>query len=410
MKYGLIGETLGHSFSAEIHAMLGYYDYKLCPLPRKDFSSWMQKRDFCGINVTIPYKKEVIPFLDDLSDEARRAGAVNTVVCKDHKAKGYNTDIFGMRALLKHAGIDPAGKSVLILGTGGTAGTAKYVCASSGSMRVQQVSRTGRDGALTYEEALEQKDVQIIIQTTPCGMFPNVDDAPIDLSAFPRLEGVIDAVYNPLKTRFVQEALARGVRAEGGLFMLVAQAVKSAELFTGNPVPDDVTEDVFQRLKKSRQNLVLIGMPGCGKTTLGRLLAKRCGRAFVDSDEEIVNLAGKDIPSLFATVGEAGFRALETKVLRDLALRQNLVIATGGGAILRKENNFYLSCNGKRIFLDLAPELIGATPGRPLSKNRDDVMRLYKERYTLYRASCDERLVIGRDINENLEALWRMVQ
>jgi len=407
MKCGCIGEKLGHSFSKVIHEKLGLYEYELWPLEKKALSDFMTRCEFDGINVTIPYKKDVIPYLKEMSEEARLCGAVNTVVNRAGELFGFNTDFLGMRAMLEKGGIELCGKNVLILGTGGTSSTALKLAESLGAKRVERVSRSGKNGALTYEEALQRKDTEILLNTTPCGMFPNMGTSPVDLDQFPQLSGVADAVYNPLKSQLVLDAETRGIPAVGGLYMLVSQGVFAAQIFTGREDLSDRIEPIFTQIEKEKQNLVLIGMPGCGKSTLGKELASRLGKEFTDSDEEIVRLAGKPISEIFRTDGEEAFRDLESEVIRSLSERQGAVIATGGGAVLRKRNVEYLKGNGILLFLDAPPETLLSTPARPLSSNQEALMQRYRERYHLYCAASDRHIPVSRSVEDNLLAIQK---
>ena len=390
MEYGLIGEKLGHSFSREIHEKLRGYVYELKELRPEEVGAFLTAREFRGINVTIPYKETVIPYLDEIDEAAREIGAVNTVVNRGGKLYGYNTDFLGMRELMLREGIDPAGKKVLVLGSGGTSKTAMTVAKSLGASVVLRVSRQKRDDCITYEEArAEHADAEIIINATPVGMYPNTDASPVDLADYPKLSGVVDAIYNPLRTNLVLAAKACGIRATGGLFMLVGQAAAAAEHFTGVPGdPADVAR-VYGELLSQKENLVITGMPGVGKTTVGKLIAKHHGREFVDCDDVIVERAGCDIPTIFATQGEKAFRDLESAVIRELSATGGKVIAPGGGAVLRPENVDALRANGRIIFLDRPLSSITATEGRPLSANREALEARYRERYPIYCGTCD---------------------
>ena len=388
MEYGLIGEKLPHSFSKEIHEKLAGYDYQLKELTPAQLPAFLEKRDFKGINVTIPYKQTVIPYLDELDDKAAAIGAVNTIVNREGKLYGYNTDYDGMVALIRHAGLSLEGKTVLILGTGGTSKTAMAVAKDLGAASVQRVSRTVKEGAISYEEA-QRLPVQILINTTPSGMYPNLDGQPMDLSRFGWLEGVLDAVYNPLRTRLVLQARDNGARAQSGLYMLVAQAAAACELFVGESLPQGALSRVYRTIHGEKQNIVLTGMPGSGKSTVGRILAQEMGREFVDTDTEIIRLAKKPIADIFAQRGENGFRELESQVIQQLSQRTGLVIATGGGAILRAENLRHLRQNGRIYFLDRPLEDIQPSDDRPLSRDREALEQRYAERYPRYVAAAD---------------------
>ena len=349
----------------------------------------------------------MIPYLDEIDDAARAIGAVNTVVNRGGKLYGYNTDFLGMRELMLREGIDPAGKKVLVLGSGGTSKTAMTVAKSLGAGVVLRVSRQKRDDCITYEEArTEHADAEIIINGTPVGMYPNTDASPVDLADYPKLSGVVDAIYNPLRTKLVLAAKARGIRATGGLFMLVGQAAAAAEHFTGVPGnPADVAR-VYGELLSQKENLVITGMPGVGKTTVGKLIAKHHGREFVDCDDVIVERAGCDIPTIFATQGEKAFRDLESAVIRELSATGGKVIAPGGGAVLRPENVDALRANGRIIFLDRPLSSITATEGRPLSANREALEARYRERYPIYCATCDAHVETDGTISAVEREVW----
>lgn len=402
MNYGLVGEHLGHSFSREIHEMLGGYEYCLKEVPPEQIDAFFAAGDFLGINVTIPYKQTVIPHLAEISDAAREIGAVNTVVRRDGKLCGYNTDFGGMCALAGFAGISMRNKKVLILGTGGTSRTACAVARHLGASEVVRASRTARENALSYERCCrEQTDVQVIINTTPCGMFPDSEGIPIDLSLFPALEGVLDAVYNPLNTNLILQARERGILAEGGLYMLVAQAVLASEIFLGRQYGEQTVERIYHTIRSRKENIVLVGMPGSGKTTIGKALAVQLGRPYLDTDDEIVRLAGKTIPEIFAEQGEAGFRDLESRVIEKLAAPMTgAVIATGGGAVLRGENVARLRRGGRLYFLNRPLEQIVPTDDRPLADSLEAVQRRFEERYEKYKAAAQAEIPVSGIVQE----------
>ena len=353
MKYGLIAQKLSHSFSKEIHGKLFDYPYELREIAVDQLEDFMRRREFNAINVTIPYKETVIPYLDEISETAARIGAVNTIVNRNGKLFGDNTDFLGMVALIRQAGITIEDKKVLVLGSGGTSKTAAAVARHLGCKEVYRVSRSGRDGCITYEQAAKtHKDAEILINTTPCGMYPNIHQSPVDIEDYPQLQGVVDAIYNPLRTKLVCDALNKGIAAVGGLYMLVAQAVYAAEKFVDQAVPAEKLKEVFGQMMAQKQNVVLVGMPGCGKSTVGKELARLLNADFIDTDAEIVNKDGRPIPEIFAKEGEQGFRDLETEAIRNIAVRQHAVIATGGGAILRQENVRLLQQNGRIYFID----------------------------------------------------------
>ena len=390
MEYGLIGERLPHSFSKEIHEKIADYDYSLKELKSEELEGFILNKNYKALNVTIPYKQTVIPYLDEISAEAQAIGAVNTIVNKDGVLYGYNTDFGGMRALAERIGLDMRFAEVLILGTGGTSRTAAAVCERLGAEQIIRVSRSGREGSITYDEAYDRHtDADIIINTTPCGMYPDIFGCPIELDRFTKLSGVMDAVYNPLNTSLVLQAQSRGIPAEGGLYMLVAQAVLASQLFTGRELDAvKLTNSIFDEIHFDKQNIVLTGMPGSGKSTVGRLTAERLGRDFIDTDALIVERYG-EISAIFAERGEKYFRDIESEIIRELAPLTGKVVATGGGAILRDINNEALRRNGALYFIDRSPEYLIPTSDRPLADERAKIDRLYKERIDRYLDTAD---------------------
>lgn len=390
MKYGLIGEHLKHSYSCEIHAQIADYEYELHEIPPSGLGEFLKKREFNAINVTIPYKQDVIPYLDEISDTAKRIGAVNTIVNRNGRLYGDNTDFAGMLALAKHIGVDMKGRKVLILGTGGASKTGYALAEYMGAQSVFYVSRSGKDGSISYEQAVtEHSDAQIIINATPVGMFPKQDGRPIDISAFPKLEGVIDAIYNPLRTNLILDAQERGIPAEGGLYMLSAQAVHASAVFRDIPLDESLVDKAFKSVKNDKQSIVLIGMPSSGKTTVGRILAEKCGKQLADTDEYIVRKIGMPISDFFAKHGEAEFRKIEKETVAELSATGGRIIATGGGAVLDAENVRALKQNGVLVFLDRRPENLIATDDRPLASRRSALEKLYAERYDIYCAAAE---------------------
>lgn len=384
MKCGLLGRTLGHSYSPQIHSYLGDYPYALFERELEDISAFLRKGDFTAINVTIPYKKDVMPYCAELTDCARKMGAVNTIVRrKDGSLIGHNTDYFGLHYTFNRMGLSLSGKKVLVLGSGGASVTTVIVLKELGA-NVVIISRSGENN---YNNLHLHKDAAAIVNTTPVGMYPNAGVSPVDLDMFPNLEGVLDIIYNPARTRLLLDAADRNIPCENGLWMLVAQAKEAAEWFTGTKISDDVIPQIYESMCKRMENIVLVGMPGCGKSTIGKLLAQKLNREFVDADAEIIKTAGMSIPEIFETQGEAGFRKIETQVLAQLGQKSSLVIATGGGCVTKAENYPLLHQNGTIFWLkrDIASL---PTDGRPLSQT-GRLEQMYQVRKPLYEQFAD---------------------
>lgn len=426
MEYGLIGEHLGHSYSPEIHAQIADYTYELTEIPRDGLDSFMKAKDFRAINVTIPYKQDVIPYLDEISPQAEEIGAVNTIVNRDGRLIGSNTDFAGMSALIRKLGLDLTGKKVIILGTGGTSRTANAVAQSLGAAEVYRVTRHSEEvnaaedtavsngkcktGIITYEDAAgKHSDAAVIINTTPAGMFPHIHGKAIDIEYFPKLEGVVDAVYNPLRTELVLDAQERGLPAEGGLYMLSAQAVYACGAFLDREMRDLDIDRAYKNVLNSKRNIVLIGMPSCGKTTIGNILAERTGRKLVDTDACVIENIGMEIADYFAANGEQAFRDRESEAVESLALEGGLIIATGGGAVLREKNVRNLKRNGLVVFLDRPLDKLIATDDRPLSSSRDALTGVYNARIDIYRRSADVIIDAGGTVEEVSEAVLQAI-
>lgn len=406
MKYGLIGKPLGHSFSREIHALIADYDYRLFEIDEDELPRFFQERDFSGINVTIPYKQAVIPFLDEISDEAKKIGAVNTIVKKDGKLFGFNTDFFGMRALIKSAGLDLENKTVLILGTGGTSKTAVEVSKSLGATEIVKVSRKKSSDTVTYDEAYEKfSSADVIINTTPVGMFPNADKTPVDVKKFKKLQGVIDAVYNPLRTNFVLDAESIGAKGRDGLYMLVAQAVYASALFLDKTADESVIDKTYARILKEKRNIVLCGMPSSGKTTVGKEIANDFGKRFIDTDDVVVEKRKESISDIFEKYGEGEFRKEERLAIEELSKENGLVIATGGGAVLDENNVRALRRNGVILFLDRSLENLVATADRPLSSDTEKLKNLFEKRYDVYKSCADAVIPADGEIADVVEKI-----
>ena len=383
MECGLLGRKLGHSYSPQIHALLGTYSYRLIELEPEAVGPFLKAGAFTGLNVTIPYKKTVIPYLDFLSPEAKRLGAVNTILRREGKLIGHNTDYFGFRYLVEKSGLHVAGKKALVLGSGGASNTASAVLEELGA-QVVVISRTGENN---YRNLSRHADAAVIVNATPVGMYPNTGVSPLDLGQFANLEGVLDAIYNPARTQILLDAERRGLTAVNGLWMLVAQAKESAQWFTGKPISDDVIAPIHRALRQQMENILLVGMPGCGKTTVGQQLAQELGKKFVDADQALEETTGRKITDILPSQGEAAFRALETQTLADLGKQSGLVSATGGGCVTRKENYPLLHQNGVIFWLRRDTDRL-PREGRPISLSRD-LKELEMEREPLYRAFAD---------------------
>ena len=387
MEYGLIGEKLGHSYSQMIHARLADYRYELKEVAPERLDAFIEARNFRGLNVTIPYKQAVMKHCAELSPEAMEVGSVNTLIVRpDGSLFGHNTDIDGFIYMLRRGEIDPAGAKAVILGSGGTSLTARAALTRRGAREIVTVSRKGPvDYAALYAE---HADAEILVNATPVGMYPKNGASPVELDRLPKVRGVADVIYNPEKTALILAAQAKGIPAVLGLSMLVAQAREAAELFAGHAIPAGRVEDIVSEIGAQTLNLILIGMPGCGKSTLGQAVAAALQREFVDCDAEIVRRAGKSIPEIFAQDGEGAFRALESGVLADVCRGHGLVISTGGGAVLRAENRDAMRQNGRVCLIRRALALL-PRDGRPLSASEDAVARLWEARRAAYETAAD---------------------
>ncbi len=401
-KFGLIGKTLKHSYSKKIHALLGDYPYEMHEIAPEQVGDFVLNCRLNAFNVTIPYKKDVIPYLDEIDERALLIGAVNTVVKRDGKIKGYNTDFDGMVYMLSRAGITLKDKNVLILGSGGTSNTAQAVSKSLGAKNVSVLSRTGQINYENYKEKVPE--TQVVINTTPVGMFPENYTCKIDLDAFPMLSGVADAVYNPALTLLLYQAKKRNLPYTNGLPMLVAQAKYALELFIDKKVSDSVIEPIISELEREKTNIVLVGMPGSGKTSVGQKLASELSMQFIDTDELIVKRENRDIPQIFKDSGEEYFRKVESEVLREVGTLSGKIISTGGGVIKNAENYFPLKQNSVIFWINRDVEKL-VTDGRPLSKDLETVKKLYLERKDAYTAFADVKVDNNGDINDTVKGV-----
>ena len=408
MRRGLIGEHLGHSYSQRIHETLGGYPYELIEVALQDLDAWMKNKDFAALNVTIPYKKAVIPYLEELDERARRIGAVNTIVNDHGRLIGKNTDYYGCWFMLEQAGMEIQGRKVILLGNGGAAQAVQAVLEDLGAAAIVKVKRNPSPETLTYEEAYrDHSGAQVIVNTSPVGMFPAQEGIPVELDRFPQLESVADVIYNPHRTRLIVEAQKRGCRTATGLSMLTAQAAEAIEAFIGKPVAPESILRMTAELAREKMNLVLIGMPGCGKSTIARKLAEISGRPAVDIDPRIVERIGMPIRDFFAQQGEARFRQIEAEILAEVTLQTGQIIATGGGIVKDWENVRRLRQSGKVYFLDRSLDQLETDPSRPLSSSREALRQLYDQRIDLYRAACDQQIENNGSADQTARRLWQ---
>lgn len=405
MLCGLLGRSLAHSYSPQIHSQLGAYPYKLFQVEPESLSTFFQDVAFDGINVTIPYKKAAVAYCDTLSPQAEKLGAVNTVVRQpDGKLVGHNTDYFGFLSMIEHSGLSVTGKKVLVLGSGGASVTVVAVLNALGAIPVV-ISRSGENN---YSNLSKHLDASVIVNATPVGTFPEVERSPVDLAVFPNLEGVLDLIYNPARTQLLLQAEKMGLTAENGLWMLVAQAKESSEWFTGKTIDNGVISRIYSALQQQMQNIVLIGMPGSGKSTIGRLLADQLNMPFVDADVAIEERTKLSIPEIFTNFGEEWFRQEETSALLELGKQSGLVIATGGGCVTRGINYEHLHRNGKIIWLqrDLARL---PTDGRPLSQ-KSSLEAMYQIRKPLYQEFADFAIDNNQSAHKTVEMILSLME
>lgn len=406
LKCGLLGEKLGHSYSPQIHSMLADYEYKLFEKSPEELEDFLKSGEFDGLNVTIPYKKSVMPYCAELSPTAAQIGSVNTIVRRsDGSLYGDNTDAFGFENLIVHNGIEVKGKKALVLGTGGASVTAQAVLKNLGASEVVVISRKGEDN---YENIAKHADAEIIANTTPVGMYPNNGKAAVDLTQFPKLSGVLDVVYNPARTALLLQAEKLCIPCAGGLYMLVSQAKRSCELFTGKSIPDSEIDRIERVLSHQMQNIVIIGMPGSGKTAVSTMLAERLGRKIFDTDTIVSEKAGVTIPEIFAAQGEAGFRKLETEATAEVGKLSGNIISTGGGVVTVADNYEPLHQNGVIVWIERDTNKL-ARDGRPISLS-SDLNELYAARLPLYERFADIKADNNGDINDTVNAIMEMIK
>ncbi|MBO4264421.1 MAG: hypothetical protein J5871_07090 [Bacteroidales bacterium] len=406
MEYGLIGEHLGHSFSPEIHNALGPEPYVLQEIPRGELAAFLRERPFKGINVTIPYKEAVLPWLDALSPTAQLTGAVNTIVQENGRLTGYNTDVDGFAALARHTGISLRDRQVVILGKGGAAKAVSVAARALGAKSILQAVRQPQGPEqIPLAPSPQMQAADVLVNATPVGMFPDGNAHLPDLGAMPALQGVLDCIYNPLQSHLVLDAREKGIPAAGGLYMLVAQACRARELFLSQELSPGTVDDAYTRLWSRKCNVVLCGMPSAGKSTVGRILAERTGRRFVDTDRLVEEKAGCRISAIFSREGEQAFRRLEAGAVAEISTRQGLVIATGGGTVLAAGNLRQLKMNGRIFLLQRSLAHLMPTQDRPLSRSREDLAALYRVRMPLYRQAADVCIDNDGDFERTMDAL-----
>lgn len=403
MKCGLLGRKLGHSYSPLIHSMLGSYEYLLFEREPQELEEFLNRSDFSGCNVTIPYKKDVIPYLDELTPVARKLGAVNTIVRNvSGKLIGHNTDYFGFLSLLQRSGIQVSGKKVLVLGSGGASNTAVHVLKEQGA----EVIVISRSGVNNYGNIHIHNDASVIVNTTPVGMYPHSGVSPVSLNHFSHLDGVIDVIYNPSKTKLLLDAEARNIPCVNGLWMLVAQAKEAAEWFTGVKIQDSIIDRIYRVLNAKMRNVVLIGMPGCGKSSIASLLAEKMNRPVYDADIHVQQISGRKIPDIITRDGEETFRHMETQALEELGQMSGIILATGGGCVTIPENEPLLRQNGIVFWIQRDVNLL-PVDGRPLSQ-ANKLTDLYQKRNPLYTKFSDFIVINNGDIQDPVNSIIKL--
>ncbi|MPM17841.1 Shikimate dehydrogenase (NADP(+)) [bioreactor metagenome] len=401
--YGLLGRSLKHSYSVPIHKALGNAAYRLIELEPNELEAFLRREDIGGLNVTIPYKRDVMPYCGVISPEAEEIGSVNTIARRaDGRLCAWNTDAYGFAYLARRAGIDFSGRKTVILGSGGASRAVQAAARQLGASQVTVISRSGKDN---YENLSRHRDAEIVVNATPVGMYPGTGASPVDLREFPACVGLIDLVYNPHRTALLMQAEALGICHSGGLAMLVAQAKAAEEYFFGIPIPDTENERIFRQIRRQTENIVLVGMPGCGKSTVGAALAKLTGREAVDIDAEIVKAAGRSIQEIFTQCGEEEFRRLEREETAKVGRESGKIIVTGGGVVKDERNYPSLRQNGRIYHLTRDLTRL-AREGRPLSKGAD-LAALYRERLPMYTRFRDTVIDNNGTARKAAEEVWR---
>ena len=402
-SFGLLGEKLGHSFSPQIHGLLSDYEYRLYPVEKEDLELFLAQAPLDGMNVTIPYKKDVLPMCSYISDGVKRIGSANTLVKRDNGWHAYNTDYMGFRYMVESCGCSVKGEKVVVLGSGGAS---LAVCAALQDMEAGQIVVISRSGENNYDNLHLHADAAVVVNTTPVGMYPNVQASPVSLESFPKCKAVFDIVYNPARTELIMEAERKGLVCRSGLSMLVAQAHRAAELFTGEEIPKERIEEIIRILENQTKNIVLIGMPSCGKSKVGAILAELTGKQFVDADKYLQEKTGMFAGDMIKEKGEEYFRQQESMVLEELGKRSGLIIATGGGCVTREENYAHLHRNGTIFWRQRDIEKL-PTEGRPLSQ-QGSLQEMYKKRAPLYERFAD--VIISNDGDDPHRAAEKILE
>ncbi|MBP3891007.1 MAG: shikimate dehydrogenase [Solobacterium sp.] len=410
MKLGLIGYPLGHSWSPEIHGLLIGEDYVLWELKKEELDAFFEKRDFDGINVTIPYKKEVMKYLDEIEENAKAIGAINCIKKEKDKLIGYNTDYLGLEGMLEAHGISLENRNVLLLGNGGVGQACKQLLKKK-QAHVTIVDKNQTKECISLEKARKiGASFDCLFQATPVGMYPNVEESPIDLKDFPNLTTIVDCIANPLRTKLYQEASAQGIEVLGGFEMLVRQAYCADLIFTNASIPEEKLQECLHTLTYQKRNIALIGMPTSGKTTIGKELAKVLDRDYIDIDEEIEKEIKMPIRKCFEEYGEDCFREVETRCTKKLIAPEGKVISCGGGVIKKEENMTYLKANSIILFLDRDLEHLYGSSSRPLSQTKEDLEHLYQERYPLYQKYADMTILNHGTMEETIAQIRKKLE
>lgn len=403
--YGLLGKKLKHSFSPYIHNKLGNKEYTLIEKTESEAIEFLKEKKFKGLNITIPYKELAKNLCDFLSPEAEKIGAVNTIKNIDGKLYGYNTDYFGLKKTLENLNCNIEEKKILILGNGATTKTTKVVLKDLGVENIVVASRTGE---YSFNDYHYFGDSNIIINCTPVGMYPNNLESLVQINKFSNLEYVVDLIYNPIKSKLLLDSMENNVKCYNGLDMLVNQAIKSSEIFFDIDYDKKIGAKIVNEINSNEHNIVLIGMPGSGKTTVAKKLSQSTLKTLVDTDIIIEKRENKRIGDIFIEFGEEYFRELEKNIISEVGKEHNQVIATGGGSILKKEN--YNALKQNSIIFYIRRDIEKLELGRPVAKTLEDLRNLYNNRKALYEKYADyiiENNNIEEVVNQILDIYYK---